>query len=262
MVLRFLTASARAAVIGLAALAGLAASPALAQAPAFSDAQKKAIGEMVRDYLLANPEVIQEALVELEKRQKDAEANAAKTALRQNRAKIFDAQDAIVVGNPKGDVTLVEFYDYNCPYCRRAMENVESLMKADPKLRVVLKDFPVLGPDSVEASKIAVAAKNQIPPARYWEFHKKLMNGPGRANKARAIAVAKEFGADPARLEKDANDPAVSRKIEEIVALGDALSLRGTPAFVIGEEVVFGAVPAEMLSKAVANVRQCGQVSC
>lgn len=233
--------------------------PALAQMPA---EQRSAIEGVIRDYLLKNPEILQEALQELERRQQEAQKNAAANAVRSERETLLNSPNHVVVGNPKGDVTIVEFYDYNCGFCKRAVADLHAMVKADPNLRVVLKDFPVLGPDSVEASLIAVAAKNQLTPERYWDFHVKLMSATGRITKDRAIAVAREFGADPLRLERDAQAPQTRQAIAETVELGDKLGLTGTPAFVIGDEIVFGAVGEDRLKSVVASVRQCGKAAC
>jgi len=248
-----------AAGLGLA----MALSVALpAQAQTFNDGQKDQIRSIIRDYLLQNPEVLQEAMVELEKKQKDAEKAAQMAAMKDYSGALVNSPRNIVVGNPQGDVTLVEFFDYNCGYCKRAMADVREMMKADPKLRVVLRDFPVLGPDSVEASLVAIAAKNQLKPDKYWEFHQKLLDGRGRVGKEKAIAVAKEFGADPAKLEKDMQSAEVRGAIEETMRIGDALKLQGTPAFVVGDEIIFGAVGEAPLKAAVASVRKCGKAAC
>jgi protein-disulfide isomerase len=140
--------------------------------------------------------------------------------------------------------------------------DVRDLIKGDPKLRVIIRDFPVLGPDSVEASVVAVAARNQIKPDRYFEFHQKLMESKGRVGKDRAMALAKEFGVDQAKLSKDMESPDTRAAIQETMEIGDTLKLQGTPAFVIGDEVVFGAVGVEPLKQAVSSVRQCGRASC
>ena len=128
----------------------------------FSDARKSEIGEIVKSYLMSHPEIIQDALNELEKRQRDAEANAQKAALASVGPDLVKAENGIVLGNPAGDVTLVEFFDYNCGYCKKSLSDVMNLMKDDPKLRIILRDFPVLGPDSIEASKVALAVRAQI----------------------------------------------------------------------------------------------------
>jgi protein-disulfide isomerase len=249
----------------VAAMIGLAFSlsaPLPAQAQAFNDGQKDQIRGLIRDYLLQNPEILQEAMVELERKQKDAEKAAQAAAMKDYAGALVNSPRNIVVGNPQGDVTLVEFFDYNCGYCKRAAADLGEMIKADPKLRVVLRDFPVLGPESVEASLVAVAAKNQIKGDQYWQFHQKLLDGRGRVGKERAIAVAKEFGADPAKLEKDMQSPETRAALEETMRIADALKLQGTPAFVVGDEIIFGAVGAAPLKTAIASVRKCGKTAC
>jgi protein-disulfide isomerase len=167
-----------------------------------------------------------------------------------------------VAGDPSGDVTLVEFFDYNCGYCKRALADVRALMKNDPKLRVVLKDFPVLGPESVEASRVSLAVKNQFKGDKLFDFHVKLMETRGRINGERAIAVARELGVDTAKLQRDMESAEVKQAIQDNVVLGDKLGLSGTPAFVVGDEVISGAVGIEPLRKTVAGVRQCGRAVC
>jgi protein-disulfide isomerase len=201
-------------------------------------------------------------MVELEKKQKDAEKAAQTAAMKDFSGALTNSPRNIVVGNPQGDVTVVEFFDYNCGYCKRAAADLREMIKGDPKLRVVLRDFPVLGPESVEASLVAIAAKNQIKPDKYWEFHQKLLDGRGRVGKEKAIAVAKEFGADPAKLEKDMQSAEVRAAIEETMRIGDALKLQGTPAFIVGDEIIFGAVGEGPLKNAIASVRKCGKAAC
>ena len=189
----------------------------------------------MRDYLLKNPELLQEVMVELEKRQAETQRVAQASALKDNRQTLLNAPHSIVAGNPQGDVTLVEFFDYNCGYCKRALADVQQLVKADPKLRLVMKDFPVLGPDSVEASRVALAVKNQLQGDKLFDYHVKLMETRGRVNGERALAVAKEMGLDMARLQKDMDAPEVRAALQENVGLGDKLGLTGTPAFIVGE---------------------------
>ncbi|GGH22388.1 outer membrane protein [Alsobacter metallidurans] len=256
----------RKAAIALAIAAATAAAPlpALAQAkPAdLTDAQKSAVREMIRSYLLENPEVIQEALVELDRRQKDAEKTATKAALSQVAATLVQSPRNIVLGNPTGDVTLVEFFDYNCGYCKKSLADIRELSKSDPKLRIVIRDFPVLGPDSVEASFVAVAVKNQLKGDKYFDYHQKLLESKGRVGKERALAVAKELGVDQARLTKDLESPETRAAVEETMRVADILKLQGTPAFVIGDDVLFGSQGVEPLRGAIASVRQCGKATC
>jgi protein-disulfide isomerase len=253
--------------LGLAPLASTAQTtrapaPGAVVAPAFTSQQQEALGGLVKDYLLKNPEVIQEALVELDKRQKDAEKAAQKKAVGEFAESLRGSTRNIVLGNPDGDVTLVEFFDYNCGYCKKALSDIRELLKSDPKLRLVIKDFPVLGPDSVEASLVALAAKLQLKPEAYWEFHQKLLETKGKIGKERALQVAREVGADQARLIKDLESVEVQGAIEEAMRIGDALKLQGTPAFILGDEIIFGVVGAEPLKAAIAGIRQCGKATC
>jgi protein-disulfide isomerase len=260
MTLRF-APFARAAVL---AGALLAAGAAAAQGPGatFTPEQRQAIGEVVKEYLLKNPEVLQEAIAELERRQAETQKAAQASALSQSREALLNSPRDFAAGNPSGDVTLVEFFDYNCGYCKRALVDLQALMKADPKLKVVLKDFPVLGPESVEASRVALAAKKQLKGEKLFEYHVKLMETRGRVNGERAMAVAKEMGVDAARLQKDMEAPDVKATLQENVSLGDKLGLSGTPAFVVGDEVISGAVGLEPMRRTVAGVRQCGKAVC
>ncbi len=235
---------------------------AMAQNAVFSDQQRQAIGEIVKDYLLKNPEILTEVIGELEKRQADAQRVAQAGALKETKQTLLNAPHSFVVGNPSGDVTLVEFFDYNCGYCKKALTDLQTLVKGDPKLRVVLKDFPVLGPDSVEASRVGLAARKQLQGEKLFDFHLKIMESRGRVNGERAMAVAKDMGLDMARLQKDMEGAEVRGALQENMGLGDKLGLTGTPAFIIGEEIIAGAVGLAPLQQVVANVRQCGKGSC
>lgn len=246
----------RPALVAAALAIGAAAFAPGARAAEMPAEQRTAIEGVIRDYLLKNPEVLQEAMAELEKRQQDAQRNAQVSAVREQKEVLLNSANHVVIGNPNGDVTLVEFFDYNCGYCKKTISDIDALIKADPKLRVVLKDFPVLGPDSVEASFVAVAARNQLKGDKYFEFHRKLMETKGRADKARALTVAKELGVDMAKLQKDMEAPETRAAIAETVGLGDKLGLTGTPAFVIGDEVVFGAVGEDSLKTTIASARR------
>ncbi|KFC70327.1 DSBA oxidoreductase precursor [Bosea sp. LC85] len=247
---------------GLGLAVTLAAGPVQAQGQPLSPEQRKAVTDLIRETLLKNPELIQEALVELERRNQVAQAEAQRSAVASEKANLVDPATSIIAANPQGDVTLVEFMDYNCGFCKRALDDVRTLVKDDPKLRVVIKDFPILGPDSVEASRVAIAVKNQLQGQKYWDFHNKLMATKGRINGAKALEIAKEAGADVERARKDMDAPATRAAIESTVALGDRLGLTGTPAFIIGDEVVFGAVGAAALKEKIEAVRKCGKATC
>lgn len=251
----------RLALAGIAACAfGVAALPA--QAQGLSAEQRTAVVELIKETLLKNPELIQEALVELERRNQVAQVEAQRNALAAEKASLIDPASSMIAGNPQGDVTLIEFMDYNCGFCKRAMEDVRALAKDDPKLKLVIKDFPILGPDSVEASRVAIAVKNQLQGPKYWEFHLKLMSAKGRVNGAKALEIAREAGADIERVKKEMEAPAIRAVIEQTVALGDRLGLTGTPAFIVGDEVVFGAVGQAALKQKIEAVRKCGKATC
>jgi protein-disulfide isomerase len=238
------------------------AVPQAVRADEFSAPQKDEIGRIVRDYLIAHPEVLQEAMTELEKRQTAAESEKHKSAVKEHAQALFSSPRQVVLGNPQGNVTFVEFFDYNCGYCKRAMTDMLTLLKDDPNLKVVLKEFPVLGPGSVEAAQIAVAVRMQDKTGKkYLEFHQKLLGGRGPADRAHALAVAKDVGMDMTRLEKDLTSPEVKSTLEETFKLAEALGLNGTPSYVIGADVVVGAVGLPALQEKI-NTSRCGKASC
>jgi protein-disulfide isomerase len=238
-----------------AALVMSAASPLAAQS--FNDSQRGEIEKIVKEYLLAHPEVLQEAMGELEKRQIAAEAEKHKAALKQHGQALFTSTHQVTLGNPQGDVTLVEFFDYNCGYCKRALADMLELLKSDPKLKVVLKEFPVLGEGSTEAAQVAVAVRMQDKSGKkYLDFHQKLLGGRGKADRTHALAVAKDVGMDVARIEKDLQTDEIKTTIEESMTIAEALGLNGTPSYVVGSEVVIGAVGVAALREKVEAARR------
>jgi len=245
----------------LALLAGALAAPA-ARAQQFNDAQKSEIGRIVHDYLIANPEVLREAIVELDKRQKAEEAQQRETAIETVKKQIFESKYQVVVGNPEGKITLVEFFDYNCGYCKKALSDLSKLSKENPDLRILLRDFPVLGQGSIEAAQVAMATGKQLQGDKFWAFHQKLLGGRGQAGKEQALAAAREAGVDMAKLEKDMKSPDIRAGYEEVMHVADKLALTGTPSWVVGKEVIVGAVGYAELSNKIANYRKCGKTSC
>jgi protein-disulfide isomerase len=214
------------------------------------------VRRFVKDYLVNNPQALQEALVELMQRRTLSAADRA-AAIESNAAALFNSDKRVALGNPGGDVTLVEFVDYNCGFCRRALGDMLELAKTDANLTIVLIEHPVLGPGSVEAARVAVALQMQDrDPAAYLEFHRRLLAGPGLANKARALAVAAELGFDGARLEAGAARPEVDAVLDESRKLARALGIRGTPSYVVGDNVLFGAVGLGTLRDRITVARQ------
>ncbi|WP_407146477.1 DsbA family protein [Bradyrhizobium sp. ORS 86] len=241
---------------------GVCAAPLSASAQSFTDTQRSDIETIVRNYLVSHPEVLEEAMNELNKRQAAAEAEKHEQNVAKNADTIFNSPRGVTLGNKDGDVTFVEFFDYNCGYCKRAMADMLDLMKSDPKLKVVLKEFPVLSQGSVEAAQVAVAVRMQDPTGKkYLEFHQKLLGGRGAADKARALAVAKDVGLDMAKLEKDMTSPEVKATIEENFRLAEAMGMNGTPSYVIGKQVVVGAVGLDNLKEKI-GVARCGKATC
>lgn len=256
-----MTSSPRLIAAACAALLALSL-PQASRADEFSAPQKSEIERIVRGYLIAHPEVLQEAMAELERRQTAAEAEKHKAAVKDHAQNLFNSPRQVVLGNPNGDVTFVEFFDYNCGYCKRAMTDMMALLKDDPKLKVVLKEFPVLGPGSVEAAQVATAVRMQDKSGKkYLDFHQKLLSGRGQANKATSLAAAKEAGLNMAQIEKDLASPEIKTSLQEAFKLAEALGLNGTPSYVIGSEVVIGAVGLPALQEKI-NTARCGKASC
>ena len=236
-------------------IAVAAAAPARAQT--FSDVQRGEIERIVKEYLLAHPEVLQEVIGELEKRQNAAESEKQIAGVRQHKEVLFNSTHQVTLGNPQGDVTMVEFFDYNCGYCKRALSDMLRLIKSDPNLKVVLKEYPVLGPGSLEAAQVAVAARMQDKTGKkYLDFHQRLLGARGPADKAHALAAAKDAGFDVARLEKDLASDEVRETLRENMKIADAIGLNGTPSYVIGSDVVIGAQGYDVLKEKVDAARR------
>ncbi len=211
---------------------------------------------------MANPEVISEAQAALEVKQQEQQRVANLQVIQDNKSEIFSAAADGVIGNPKGNVTIVEFYDYNCGYCRRAQADMLALTKANPDLRFVLKEFPILGPDSQKAHVVSQAFQHLLP-ARFEEFHNQLIESKGRATEEAAIKIAVSLGADEAKLREEMKNPAIADIFGKTYELANKLQITGTPSYVVGDEVVFGALGAEALSeKIAAAAAACAQDAC
>ncbi|MCV3241325.1 DsbA family protein [Mesorhizobium sp. ZC-5] len=247
-------------------LIGGGETPAVAQetpqtaAPA-ATLDRKQVETIVREYLLANPELLLEVQQALDVKQKEEQRVAALAVIDDARDDIFNSEFDGVVGNPKGDVTIVEFYDYNCGYCKRAIEDMRALTEADPNLRFVLKEFPILGPDSQKAHVVSMAFR-KLMPEKYAEFHDQLLGGPGRAGEASAVKLAVSLGADEAKLREEMKDPAIIDAFGKTYDLANKLAITGTPSYVVGNEVVFGALGQEVLAEKIKAVRTCGEATC
>ena len=249
-----------AAVLGFPVLGLAAAAPAAAGQ--FTGQQTTEIQGIIKDYLINNPEVLRDAITALDAKEKASEAENRTKTLSKLSGELASAPDGFVVGNPQGKVTLVEFFDYNCGYCRRSIPDIARLMKDNPDLKIVLRDFPILSPSSVDAAIIAGAAHRQLSDDKFWDFHKTLLGSHGLVGKEQALAVAKDMGADMAKLDKDAADPKVRAAIQQSDSMAKDLNLNGTPTFVIGDNVEVGAVGYDQLQAEITNVRKCGKALC
>jgi protein-disulfide isomerase len=227
--------------------------PALAAEP-FSDAQKQAVESLIRDYIMNHPEVMLESLQAYDARQRDAREEAAQKAVGDNRDALERDASNPVGGNPKGDVTIVEFFDYRCGYCKKVVPSIQELIKTDRNIRVVFKEFPILGPDSVTAARAALAAW-KIAPEKYLPLHVALMEARGEISEARVLETAKKVGIDPEKLKAAMNDPKIQSQLEQNASLAQALQISGTPAFVVGGRVVPGAVDLATLREMVKEAR-------
>ena len=210
--------------------------------------------QRVRDYLIKHPEVIVEALKRYSEQQNAAAANQDQTAIAAHADALFRDAEAPVSGNPKGDVTLVEFFDYNCPYCRRVAPSVLEAEKKDPQLRIIYKEFPILGPNSDYAARAALAAYRQDR-GKYAELHNALMASTGVVDEDRVMKTAVAVGLDVGRLKADMDDPAIAAAIARNLALAEALRITGTPGFVIGDYVFRGATDTATLEGFIKRAR-------
>lgn len=228
---------------------------------ALNESQVAAVRQLIRDHLISNPEIIREAIDALQRNDEAADRVAQTQIISADRERIFASSRQVVIGNPAGDVTLVEFFDYNCGYCKRALADMQRLIEEDGNLRIVLKEFPVLGDGSVEAARVAIAV-NIVAPDKYTEFHIALLSEPGHANGDRALAIAEEIGLDVAKIRETLPLPEVESTIAEVYELADSLSLTGTPSYVTAKEVVVGAVGYDTLKARIEEARACGPDGC
>jgi len=224
------------------------------------------VGAIVKAYFIAHPEAVGQILVETLKHRSalaatmsGAAAKAAadhSAAVASNAGPLFASAHQVTLGNPSGDVTLVEFFDYSCGYCKRALPDMLALLKDDPKLKIVLKEFPILGPGSMEAARVAIAVRMQDPVGqKYIAFHQELLGGPGPASKEKALAAAKDQGLDMKRLEQDMASDEVGATLNEDIKLASAVGITGTPGYVIGKDVVVGAVGLMGLKRQIDSAR-------
>jgi protein-disulfide isomerase len=227
--------------------------PAAAQT--FAPDQKKAIEDIVRAYILKNPEIIREAVEALQAKEQQSTEERRIEAMAKLKSELVSDATSPVLGNPAGDVTVVEFFDYRCPYCKRTDPVVDQLVKEDGRIRRVMKEFPILGPESLFASRVALAARTQ---GKYEAVHKLLINAKGALDQDTVMKLAKESGVDMDQLKRDLKSPAIDEALKKNRDLAGALEITGTPAFIIGTEFVPGAADLDTLKAIVARARKGG----
>jgi protein-disulfide isomerase len=225
-----------------------------ASAQTFSDQQRGDIDSLIREYILTHPEVIAESMDRWRKRREADRDQRQRQSLNSLGAQVYENPMTPISGAAKGthDLVIVEFFDYQCSYCKKAFPTVLKLLETDKKLRIAWKEFPILGPASRIAALAAMAAKKQ---GKYFEFHVALMSLKGRLSEQRIMKTAQKIGLDIARLTQDMNDPAISAYIEETLALGQSLGISGTPAFIIGEHVIPGAIGEDQMRQLIKIAR-------
>ncbi|NPD20957.1 DsbA family protein [Alterinioella nitratireducens] len=211
------------------------------------------VRELVRETILANPEILVEAIAILEERAAQERVTGSADMIAAQREQLEQDPNAPVLANADGDVTIVEFFDYNCPYCRRAAPTIENLVEADPGIRLVYREWPILGEGSVFAARAALASRQQ---GLYEEFHWAMMDMSGRAEERSVLTIAAEIGLDIDQLRADMEAPEVAEHIETSMRLADLLGITGTPTFILGENLVPGAVEQEVLQRLVDEVRE------
>ncbi len=236
------------------AIGALSAGWARAEHNYANSPEQTKIERAVHKYLLDHPEVLIEVLGVLRERKRAAEADSAPVSLAAHREELVNDPASPVGGNPHGDVTVVEFFDYHCAFCKRVLKDVMTVLDDDPGLRIVFKEFPILGPDSVVAARAALASRNQDPD-KYLEFHTALMSTRGRLTQSRILAIARDVGFDTERLEADMDASEITATLKRNLALAAALGINGTPTFVIGDQLIPGAIDLDALKQLVALAR-------
>jgi protein-disulfide isomerase len=224
----------------------------------FSDAQKGEIENIVKDYLLKNPEIFLEIQSALEAKMEQIQAERLKVALAAHAEALFRDPNAPVAGDPKGDVTVVEFFDYNCGYCKRGFPDVAKLIEAESKVRVVFRELPILSKGSEEAARVAIAANMQ---GKYWDFHSRMITFKGQANEASALKIAEKAGLDMARLKQDMKSEKVADEIKKVRDLAQSLNINGTPHFIVGNRSIPGA-PQDLFEQLKSNVEMVRKEGC
>lgn len=238
-------------ILTLGAIA-LLSMPTTAQAQEFSAAQKEELQKIFNDYLMNNGEVVLESVTKFQAEQVAEQEKEQNEQAASFMEKIKKDVNLPMAGNPEGDITVVEFFDYNCGYCRKALTEVEKLLKADDQVKVVFIDMPILGPPSAEAAKWSLAAAKQN---KYFDYHRAIMNHSGPKDPANLKKLAKKVGLDVDQLEKDKDSADVQNMISSNLNMARSLGIQGTPGFIIETEVARGYITADQMKSMIASMR-------
>lgn len=218
------------------------------------------IHPMIESYLMANPRILERMSTALRTEVETEDREKSRVALASMQSEIYQDPDHVVIGNPDGKVTLVEMFDYNCGYCRSSLPDMAALIEANPDLKVILKEFPILSEESVDAARIAVVvARSDVD---YWAFHTDLFTSRGKVTKQTALDAAAKLGLNPVTIELDAQSDDVGHVIQRSYDIAQAVGTSGTPTYIIGDDVIPGAVGREELQKRIDNMRDCGKTVC
>jgi protein-disulfide isomerase len=218
------------------------------------------LNPLIENYLLGDPKILQRMSEALDVAQRAEQEESTRVAMAGFRDAIFNSPDDVVLGNPEGDVTIVEFFDYNCGYCRSALPDMATLLAEDPNLKVILKEFPILSNESIDAARVAVLVGQSD--VDYWQFHEALFSSRGKVDKAVALNAAADLGLSPVDLELRMGEEQVAQSIQGSYQIAEALGITGTPTYIIGEEVIPGAIGADELRARIADMRECGRTQC
>lgn len=228
------------------------AAPAQPEIGQLDDA---AFGARVRSYLMENPEVIFEAAAVMEQRQQDLQSANDGALIQEHSSALFEDQNSWIGGNPEGDVTIVEFMDYRCGYCRRAFPEVEELIASDGNIRIIIKEFPILGEESTVAARFAIAAKQQLGDEAYKAIHDAMMTYKGDMAIPALTRLTEALELDADAIVAHMDDDAVTKVIDDNRALGQALQISGTPSFIMDDQILRGYVPLESMKDIVEDIR-------
>ncbi len=220
-----------------------------------SEIQRQQIEKLIHQYIMENPKVILNAVEKMQAGEQAAKADLAKKTLVNSRDLLLNDPDSPIGGNPEGDVTVVEFFDYRCGYCKRVYPSLNKVVETDKNVRYVYKEFPILGPQSVTASKVSLAV-SRIDKSKYKAFHHALMTSRGDVNKAKLLKIVEDIGVDPAAVSKEMNSPEIEEIIRKNYELAQSLDITGTPAFIIGNKIVPGAIDYATFKKMIEEARR------